>query len=100
MDGIYSLDDLRSFGRQHNLCPYFLAKHMIREANVIVCNYPYVIDSRVSSVIYDKNKLGKNAIVVFDEAHNIDNICVDSMSFKLNKGVLEAATGNLQQLED
>ena len=29
--------------------------------------------------------------VVFDEAHNIDNICVDSMSINLNRRTLDRA---------
>jgi len=28
-------------------------------------------------------------IVVFDEAHNIDDVCIEAFSFKINKIVLE-----------
>jgi DNA excision repair protein ERCC-2 len=32
--GVYTLADLRAFGRQKGWCPYFLARHMISYANV------------------------------------------------------------------
>ena len=34
--GVYTLADLRAFGRQKGWCPYFLARHMISYANVVV----------------------------------------------------------------
>lgn len=27
--GIYTLDDLRAFGKKHSMCPYFLARHFL-----------------------------------------------------------------------
>ena len=35
---------------------------------------------------------------MFDEAHNIDNVCIEAFSINLNKRVLGAATGNLARL--
>ena len=90
LEGIYSLEDMRSFGRKHKLCPYFVVRRMVYQANVIVCNYPYVIDTRVGQVLFNKINDG-DCLVVFDEAHNIDNICVDSLTIMVNKGVINAA---------
>lgn len=28
--GVYSLDDLKEYGRMRNWCPYFLARHAVR----------------------------------------------------------------------
>jgi len=36
--------------------------------------------------------------VVFDEAHNIDNVCIEVMSITLNRDILNAATENATQL--
>lgn len=46
--GVYTLHDLRGFGREKGWCPYFLARHMIQFANVIVYNYQYLLDPKVS----------------------------------------------------
>ena len=39
--GVYTLHDLRAFGRTKKWCPYFLARNMIAFANVVVYNYQY-----------------------------------------------------------
>ena len=98
MSGVYTLDDMRAFGRKENVCPYFLARRVISEANVIVCNYPYLIDSSVAGVVM--NQTERECVVVFDEAHNIDNLCIDSLTIKLNKGILENASRHLERIKD
>lgn len=39
-------------------------------------------------------------MIVFDEAHNIDNVCIDSMSLSLNKRLLQKAGENLESLSN
>ena len=36
--------------------------------------------------------------MVFDEAHNIDNVCIEALSVRLNKRVLDAAVANVTRL--
>jgi Rad3-related DNA helicase len=69
LQGIFSLEDLKEFGRQHRVCPYFLARHCINFANVIVYSYQYLLNPRIADMV--SNQLQSDAIVVFDEAHNI-----------------------------
>jgi DEAD_2 len=45
--GIYSLEDLKDFGREKGWCPYFLARHVINHANILVYNYQYMLDPKV-----------------------------------------------------
>ena len=45
--GVYTLEDLRVFGRKQGWCPYFLARHMLAFANVVVYNYQYMLDPKV-----------------------------------------------------
>ena len=45
-------------------------------------------------------EIARNAVVVFDEAHNIDNICIDSMSVKINKRLLDKCIGSISLLEN
>jgi DNA excision repair protein ERCC-2 len=70
--GVYTLHDLRTFGRQKKWCPYFLARHMLSYCNVLVYNYQYLLDPKVAGLV--SRSLEKECIVVFDEAHNIDNV--------------------------
>lgn len=98
ISGVYTLEDLRAWGRKEKVCPYYLARQLVSEANVVVCNYPYLIDSGVMDVVYGKAE--SDSIVVFDEAHNIDNLCIDSLTVKVNKGILESATKHLANIKN
>lgn len=39
LNGVYTLEDLRTLGKEKGWCPYFLARHLINHANVIVYSY-------------------------------------------------------------
>ena len=74
--GVYSLSDLKALGREKGWCPYFYARYAISLANVVVYNYQYMLDPKISSLV--SHDMEKESIVVFDEAHNIDNIAVSA----------------------
>ncbi|XP_046751476.1 general transcription and DNA repair factor IIH helicase subunit XPD isoform X1 [Diprion similis] len=95
--GIYSLDDLKEYGRDRNWCPYFLARFTILQAHIVVYSYHYLLDPKIAETV--SKELSKTSVVVFDEAHNIDNVCIDSMSVKINKRIVEKSTANIQILE-
>ncbi|XP_034940132.1 general transcription and DNA repair factor IIH helicase subunit XPD [Chelonus insularis] len=95
--GIYSIDDLKEYGRDRNWCPYFLARFTIIHAQIIVYSYHYLLDPKIAETV--SKELAKNSVVVFDEAHNIDNVCIDSMSVKINRRIMDKCTANIQLLE-
>ena len=43
-------------------------------------------------------EIESNAIIVFDEAHNIDSVCIEALSVTLNQRGLEQATRSLGRL--
>eukprot|EP00026_Physarum_polycephalum_P003399 Phypoly_transcript_03410.p1 GENE.Phypoly_transcript_03410~~Phypoly_transcript_03410.p1 ORF type:complete len:721 (+),score=86.18 Phypoly_transcript_03410:291-2165(+) len=98
LSGVYSLDDLRDFGREKGWCPYFLARHMINFANVVVYSYNYMLDPKISSLI--SKDLKANSIVVFDEAHNIDNVCISALSVNINQRTIDGCSRNLIKLSN
>jgi DNA excision repair protein ERCC-2 len=60
---------------------------VIGQASIVVYSYHYILDPKIAEIV-SKN-LSRNSVVVFDEAHNIDNICIDSMSVRINRKLLE-----------
>jgi DNA excision repair protein ERCC-2 len=98
LSGVYSLDDLKAFGEKHSMCPYFLARHAITTANILVYSYQYIINPRISDLI--SKQLQSNSILVFDEAHNIDDVCIDSLSINMDKKTLDHASSNLIKLQN
>ncbi|XP_076068552.1 general transcription and DNA repair factor IIH helicase subunit Xpd [Oratosquilla oratoria] len=97
-NGVYNLDDLRVFGTQKGWCPYFLARHAVMTANIVVYSYHYLLDPKIAEIV-SKEMKGESC-VVFDEAHNIDNICVDSMSIKINRRILDKAKTSITNLQE
>jgi DNA excision repair protein ERCC-2 len=67
--GVYSLDDLKELGTAKGWCPYFLTRHLIHHASILVYNYQYMLDPKVANLV--SRDLEAESIVVFDEAHNI-----------------------------
>ncbi|XP_013777014.1 TFIIH basal transcription factor complex helicase XPD subunit-like [Limulus polyphemus] len=94
--GVYSLDDLKEYGKKNGWCPYFIARHAITHANVIVYSYHYLLDPKIADLV--SKEFSRNSIVVFDEAHNIDNVCIESMSVTISRRVIERCQNNIQVL--
>lgn len=94
--GVYTLQDLRMFGKEKGWCPYFLARHMVQFANVVVYSYQYLLDPKVAGII--SKEMQRESVVVFDEAHNIDNVCIEALSVSVRKQTLEGATRNLNKM--
>ena len=94
--GCFTLADIKRYGEQKGVCPYFLARHMLGHANIVVYNYQYLLDPKISSVI--SKELIEESVVVFDEAHNIDNVCIEVMTVAVNQDTLVKASSNLSRL--
>jgi DNA excision repair protein ERCC-2 len=97
-NGIYSIDDLKVYGRSKGWCPYFLARYAITQANVIVYSYYYLLDPKIAELV--SKQLSKSSVVVFDEAHNIDNVCIESMSVNINKRLIDKCQTNISSLQE
>lgn len=50
----------------------------------------------MASVFSKEHK--KETVVVFDEAHNIDDVCIEAYTVKLNKPILMEASNNLESV--
>ncbi|KAK0705177.1 hypothetical protein B0H67DRAFT_546004 [Lasiosphaeris hirsuta] len=96
-NGVWTLDGLLRYGEQHKQCPYFTARRMMQFCNVIIYSYHYLLDPKISERV--SKDLSKDCIVVFDEAHNIDNVCIESLSTDITEDSLRKATRGAQHLE-
>ena len=65
--------------------------------NVIIYSYHYLLDPKIAERV--SKELSKDCIVVFDEAHNIDNVCIESLSIDLTEDSLRKATRGANSLE-
>ncbi|XP_053783026.1 regulator of telomere elongation helicase 1 isoform X1 [Desmodus rotundus] len=77
---ILDIEDLVKSGNKHKLCPYYLARNLKQQADIIFMPYNYLLDAksrRAHSIDL------KGTVVIFDEAHNVEKMCEESASFDL-----------------
>jgi DNA excision repair protein ERCC-2 len=70
---------------------------MMPFCNVIIYSYHYLLDPKIAERV--SKELSKDCIVVFDEAHNIDNVCIESLSIDLTEDSLRKATRGVNNLD-
>jgi DNA excision repair protein ERCC-2 len=95
--GVWTLDGMLRYGEQQKQCPYFTARRMMSFCNVIIYSYHYLLDPKIADRV--SKELSKDCIVVFDEAHNIDNVCIESLSIDLTEDSLRKAARGASNLE-
>ncbi len=85
---VWDIEDIVTKGRQFRACPYFTAKDIAERADVVFCPYNYLIDKLIrESTGIDL----KNNIVIFDEAHNLEDQCREAASFVVTITLVNAA---------
>lgn len=48
--GVYTLDDLKELGEEKGWCPYFMTRHLLNHATIVVYNYQYMLDPKVCNL--------------------------------------------------
>ena len=66
-------------------------------ADIIVYNYQYMLDPKVSNLV--SRELEKESVVIFDEAHNIDNVCIEALSVTLDSRGMESSSRSIGRLQ-
>eukprot|EP00871_Galdieria_phlegrea_P002921 jgi/Galph1/362/GphlegSOOS_G5110.1 len=82
---ILDMEDLFLLGKKEKVCPFYLTKEIEPNSEVIFLPYNYVVNQRLRS------SLGLdflNDIIIFDEAHNLEQVASDSASFDLSSDLL------------
>ncbi|KAF8503563.1 DNA repair helicase [Russula emetica] len=96
--GIWTLADILQHGRDTGTCPYFTIRRSMPFVDIIIYSFHYLLDPKVAEQV--SKEMSKDSIVVFDEAHNIDNVCIESLSIDLTRPMLDAAARSVDKLAD
>lgn len=86
-NNVHDIEDLISFGRTNQCCPYYASRKLAEtKATIVFTPYNYILDPSLR-----KNQLLRleDAIIIFDEAHNIENILEDCVSGQLTESSLK-----------
>lgn len=88
LDNITDIEDLGSYGKKHECCPYYMAKKASVESDIIFIPYGYLIDP----TIRESNDINlKDSIVILDEGHNVNRVCEDSASASIRNTEISSA---------
>ncbi|XP_038057615.1 regulator of telomere elongation helicase 1-like isoform X2 [Patiria miniata] len=79
-DNILDIEDLVKLGNTHKVCPYYMARELKTNADIVFMPYNYLLDSKARR-IHGVELQGN--VVIFDEAHNVERMCEESASFDL-----------------
>lgn len=94
--GVYSFEQLLTYCKAEGTCPYFTIRRMMPLCNIVIYSYHYLIDPKIAERV--SKDLSGDSIVIFDEAHNIDNVCIESLSMDITDDVLKKATKGAESL--
>ncbi|XP_033609304.1 Fanconi anemia group J protein isoform X2 [Cryptotermes secundus] len=80
MESPWDLEDLVQAGRTIKSCPYFASRDLITTADIVFCPYIYLIDPKIRNTM---NLQLRGAVILLDEAHNIEDCCRDAGSYSV-----------------
>jgi regulator of telomere elongation helicase 1 len=80
---VMDMEDLVTMGKDHKVCPFHYTRNLVEDAELVLVPYNYLFDkdSRTSTLA---DIPWRNAVVIFDEAHNLESFASESASFDLS----------------
>jgi fanconi anemia group J protein len=91
---VWDIEDFVSLGERVRGCPYFAAKSMAVDAELVLCPYNYLMSPTIRAAL--ELKLD-NAIVILDEAHNVEDVARDAASMRMSLAELYGAVEHLAE---
>ena len=89
------------YSKQQNICPYFLSKSLLKEMDLIVCNYQWIFNPAIQENFLNFiDRELKDCIIVIDECHNIIDVATDANSMKLTPYILDRCENDLRRIRD
>ncbi|XP_062969252.1 Fanconi anemia group J protein [Cynocephalus volans] len=91
----WDIEELVSLGKKLKACPYYTARELLEDANIIFCPYNYLLDAQI------RESMGinlKEQVVILDEAHNIEDCARESASYSISEVQLRFARDELDSL--
>lgn len=89
------IEDLVRYGKAEKACSYFLSREVTPNADIVFAPYNYIMDPGIRSAMQLKLD---GAVVIIDEAHNIEDTCRSAGSFEITADALGAVQTELNVL--
>lgn len=92
---ITDIEDLVKLGQKRRTCSYFYSRETSSNAEIVFMPYNYLMDGtirRTLKIAWD------NAIVIFDEAHNLERVASDAASFSMSSADIASCIEEMKQI--
>lgn len=90
---ILDIEDLGKFGEKFQCCPYYASRKLMQNAEVVFLPYNYLLDPKIRSA----NQINlKDAIIILDEAHNVEKVCEDTACTTIKSSEICTAISDLK----
>ncbi|MHA1150973.1 MAG: helicase C-terminal domain-containing protein [Promethearchaeota archaeon] len=97
LDKPIDAEELINLCKNKKLCPYFLAKYLLKDMKVIICNYQWIFNPEIRhSFIKFIDKELERSILIIDECHNLIDIATDINSERITPYSLGLCLRDLQ----
>lgn len=93
---VLDMEDLVKMGKENKVCPFYYTRSLLPDAELVLMPYNYLFDkdtreNTLQDIAWD------NAIVIFDEAHNLESFATESASFDLTQTDLAMCVAELNR---
>lgn len=92
----YDIEELYSLGQRSAFCPFYFQRNKKSVADILFLPYNYIFEAKFVKAL----KLNlKNAIILIDEAHNMETVCESSKSFEFSVKMMDECINDLKSLK-
>ena len=91
-----TVEELKDIAKKLKFCPFFFERDKSIHSDLIFLPYNYIFDPSIKKRMKIQMK---NAILIVDEAHNIQEVCNDSVSKDFDSNMIDEVLGDLKSLK-
>ena len=93
---VRDMEDLVSAGKENRVCPFYYTRGLISGAEIIFVPYNYLFDRDARETTLAEVDFA-NSILIFDEAHNLEEFASESSSFDLSSNDVGGCVNEVQR---
>ena len=91
---VHDIEDLANAGKKQKGCPYYVSRKLAAEAELVFGPYNYLVDPVICRSLSIELE---NSIIIFDEAHNIEDVAREAASLDLERFSVMETLGALKR---
>ena len=92
-----TIEELKVLAKSAKFCPFFFERDKSIYSDLIFLPYNYIFDPEIKKRM---NLHMRNSILIIDEAHNIQDVCNDSVSKDFDSNMMDEILKELKKLKN